>query len=196
VVQNQASSRTFTLLDSTGTRSLGTLRANRLLYSTMTTTDVTFYRLTITYAQLQSQFGTTALTLSTAHPTAAEPIRVVSGFHRTIYSCNIDGFVFHLREDRWTWNDSVRYTPACMTIPGTSGSPVIDANTNQVVAINNTGNEDGQRCTLDNPCEVDQAGNITVRQGINYAQETWFISACITTGSRFDLTLPGCGLPR
>jgi hypothetical protein len=83
-----------------------------------------------------------------------------------------------------------------MTIPGTSGSPVIDANTNQIVAINNTGNEDGQRCTLDNPCEVDQAGNVTVRPDINYAQETWFISNCFTTGSRIDLTRPGCQLPR
>lgn len=83
-----------------------------------------------------------------------------------------------------------------MAIPGTSGSPVEDANTSQIVGINNTGNEQGQRCTLDNPCEVDQNGTVTVRQGTNYGQETWFIAACIGPGSRFDLTRPGCGLPR
>jgi hypothetical protein len=196
VIVNQASSRTFTLLDSTGTRSLGTLRATRLAYGTMTNTDVSFYQLSTTYAQLQNNFRSRALTLSSVHPTQGGPIRVVSGFHRTIYSCDIDGFVFRLREDRWTWQDSIRYTQSCMTIPGTSGSPVEDANTSQIVGINNTGNEQGQRCTLDNPCEVDQNGTVTVRQGTNYGQETWFIAACIGPGSRFDLTRPGCGLPR
>jgi Trypsin-like peptidase domain len=196
VLVNQPSSRTFTLLDSTGTRSLGTLRATRLAYGTMTKTDVSFYQLSITYAQLQNNFGSRALTLSATHPTVGEPIRVVSGFHRQIYPCNIDAFAFRLREDRWTWQDSIRYTSACHTIPGTSGSPVEDANTSQIVGINNTLNEQGQRCTLDNPCEVDQAGNITIHQGIGYGQETFYIPACIGTGSRFDLTRPGCGLPR
>lgn len=196
VIVNQASSRTFTLLDSTGTRGLGTLRATRLAYGTMTNTDVSFYQLSITYAQLENTFRSRALTLSAVHPTQGEAIRVVSGFHRTIYSCNIDGFVFRLREDRWTWRDSIRYTSACQTIPGTSGSPVEDATTGQVVGINNTGNENGQRCTLDNPCEVDQNGTVTVRRGINYAEETYYIAACIGPGSRFDLTRPGCGLPR
>jgi len=196
VIVNQRSTRTFNLLDSTGQRSLGTLRATALAYGTMTNTDVSFYRTSTTYAQLEQNFRSRALELSSAHPTQGESIRVVSGFHRTIYSCNIDGFVFRLREDRWTWQDSIRYTSACMTIPGTSGSPVEDTATGKIVGINNTGNEQGQRCTLDNPCEVDQNGTVTVRQGINYAQETWFISNCITTGSRFDLTRAGCGLPR
>jgi V8-like Glu-specific endopeptidase len=196
VLQNLSSSRTFSLLNSAGTASIGTLRANRLLYATMTDTDVSIYRLTITYAQLEQQFRSRALELSTVHPTVGESIRVVSGFHRAIYPCDIDGFAFRLREDRWTWKDSVRYTSACRTIPGTSGSPVLDTNNGRVVAINNTLNEQGQRCTLDNPCEVDQAGNVTIRQNIGYAQQTHFISACFTTLSRIDLTRPGCQLPR
>jgi hypothetical protein len=196
VLQNQASNRTFSLLNSSGTGTLGTLRANRLLYATMSGTDVSIYRLTITYGQIQSQFGSRALTLSTVHPTAGESIRVVSGFHRAIYPCNVDTFAFRLREDRWTWNDSIRYTSACHTIPGTSGSPVLDTNSSQIVGINNTLNESSQRCTLDNPCEVDQAGNITIHPNIGYAQETWFISNCFTTLSRIDLTRAGCQLAR
>jgi V8-like Glu-specific endopeptidase len=196
VIVNQRSTRTFTLLDSTGQRNLGTLRATRLAYGTMTKTDVSFYQLSITYAQLQQNFGSRALTLSTTHPTQGESIRVVSGFHRAIYPCNIDAFAFRLREDRWTWEDSIRYTAACHTIPGTSGSPVEDTNTSQIVGINNTLNEQAQTCTLDNPCEVDQNGNVTIHPNIGYGQETWFIAACIGPGSRFDLTRPGCGLPR
>jgi len=196
VIVNQASSRSFTLLDSTGTRNLGTLRATRLAYGTMTKTDVSIYQLSITYAQLENTFRSRALTMSSTHPTVGEPISVVSGFHRQTFNCNIDGFAFRLREDRWTWQDSIRYTSACHTIPGTSGSPIEDANTSQIVGVNNTLNENGERCTLDNPCEVDQNGNVTIHQDIGYGQETFYIPACIGPGSRIDLTRTGCGLPR
>ncbi|CAM5421319.1 hypothetical protein SALBM135S_08845 [Streptomyces alboniger] len=123
-------------------------------------------------------------------------IKVVSGYWKTIYSCAIDGFVHRLKEGDWTWKDSVRYTPACRTIGGTSGSPVIDVKTGKVTAVNNTGNEDGERCTLNNPCEVDRRGNVTVRQGINYAQQTHWIVPCVAHDSTIDLDRRGCGLPR
>jgi V8-like Glu-specific endopeptidase len=195
VIRNQSSTRTFTLLSGANGTSLGTLRASKIAYATMKDTDVSFYQLTQTYAQIQQRFGSRALTLATTHPTQGTAIQVVSGFWKTIYSCNVDGFAFQLKEDVWTWRDSVRYTSACQTIGGTSGSPVIDG-TGKVVAINNTGNEDGQRCTLNNPCEVSQTGQITVRQGINYAEEIYNIPACIGAGNQFTLTLPGCTLPR
>jgi V8-like Glu-specific endopeptidase len=195
VVLNQSSSRSFSLLNSSG-RSVGTLRATKVAYATMTDTDISLYQLSTTYAQIQQQYGIQALTISASHPVAGTPITVVSGYWVATYSCSIDGFVYQLREDVWTWKDSVRYTSACQTIPGTSGSPVINNSTGQIVAVNNTGNEDGETCTLDNPCEVDQNGNVTVHQGTNYAEETYLIPACVTTGNRIDLTLPGCALPK
>ncbi|WP_405719073.1 serine protease [Streptomyces sp. NBC_01537] len=195
VLVNASSTRTFSLLNSTGT-SVGTLRATKLAYATMTDTDVSIYQLNRTYAQILSTYGISPLVLSTTHPVAGTAIKVVSGYWKTIYSCNIDGFVYRLKEGDWTWKDSVRYTSACQTIGGTSGSPVIDASTGQVVAINNTGNEDGETCTEDNPCEVSEDGTVTVREGINYAEETYGIAACFTTGNQVDLTLSGCTLPK
>jgi len=193
VITNQASSRRFTLLSaSAGT--LGTLRAKKVIYSTMTDTDVTLYQLTTTYAQIKSTFGISPLELSTAHPVAGSAIDVVSGFWRTVYSCNVDGFVFRLREASWTWKDSIRYTSACQTIGGTSGSPVISGG--KVVGVNNTGNEDGQQCTLNNPCEVDSSGNVTVHFKTNYGQETYGIPACLTAANEIALTQSGCTLPR
>jgi V8-like Glu-specific endopeptidase len=195
VITDQPSSRTFTLLNSSGGR-LGTLRATKVVYSTMTDTDVTFYQLNTSYAAIKSRYGISPLTMSTTHPVAGAAIDVVSGFWKTIYSCNIDGFVYRLKEGDWTWKDSLRYTPTCNTIGGTSGSPVVDTATGQLVAINNTGNENGESCTVDNPCEVDENGNVTVRQGINYAEETYFIPSCFAAGNRLDLTLPDCILPQ
>ncbi|MEU2227131.1 serine protease [Streptomyces sp. NPDC018347] len=195
VITGLSSSRTFGLLNSAGTK-VATLRANQVVYSTMTDTDVTIYRTTTTYAAIKSSYGISPLTVQDTHPVAGTAIKVVSGYWKRIYSCNVDGFVYRLKEGDWTFKDSVRYTSACDTIGGTSGSPVIDAGTGKVVAVNNTGNEDGQRCTVNNPCEVDAAGNVTVRQGINYAQETYNIPVCFTTGNKLNLSASGCTLPK
>lgn len=73
---------------------------------------------------------------------------------------------------------------------------MIDNATGNVVAVNNTGNEDGGRCTDNNPCEVDQNGTVTVRAGINYGQETYQIPACFGLDSKLDLNASGCTLPK
>ncbi|MGW6981507.1 S1 family peptidase [Streptomyces sp. NPDC054932] len=195
VIEDRASTRSFSLLNSAGSK-VGTLRANKIAYATMTDTDISIYQLTRTYAQIQSQYGITALTLNDVRPAQGSAIKVVSGYWKRIYSCNVDGFAYRLQEGDWTWKDSVRYTSACNTIGGTSGSPVIDTATGKVVAVNNTGNEDGGRCTVNNPCEVDQNGNVTVRRGINYAQQTYIVVPCIAPGNKIDLNRPGCTLPK
>ncbi|CAM5493862.1 hypothetical protein SALBM311S_11420 [Streptomyces alboniger] len=195
VIVDQASTRTFGLLNSAGSR-LGTLRASKIAYATMTDTDVSLYQLTTTYAQIKSSYGITALTLNNTHPTAGTAITVASGYWKRTYACNVDGFAYRLKEGEWTWKDSVRYTSACQTIGGTSGSPVIDNATGKVVAVNNTGNEDGARCTDNNPCEVAENGTVTVRKGINYAQETYQIPACFGLDNKLDLSRSGCTLPK
>ncbi|MFF9057636.1 serine protease [Streptomyces sp. NPDC014882] len=195
VLVNRTSSRTFGLLNSAGTK-VATLRASKIAYGTMTDTDAAVYQLTSTYATIRSSYGISALTVQDTHPTAGTAITVASGYWKRLYSCNIDGFVYRLKEGDWTWKDSARYTSACQTIGGTSGSPVVDQATGKVVAVNNTGNEDGESCTVNNPCEVDASGNVTVRQGINYAQETYQFPACFTTGNQLNLSAAGCVLPK
>ncbi|MBX6768830.1 MAG: trypsin-like peptidase domain-containing protein [Actinomadura rubrobrunea] len=195
VLVNRPSTRTFTLLDSSGQRTLGTLRATRMEYATMTDTDVALYRLDTSYARLAERYGTRALRLSLSRPRVGTDIRVVSGYWRTIYSCKIDGIVDRLREAQWTWRDSIRYTSSCDTIGGTSGSPVVDAATGRVVGINNTGNENGERCTLNNPCEIVD-GRVTVRPGADYGQQTYQLARCLGRGNDVVLTAKGCTLPR
>ena len=81
------------------------------------------------------------------------------------------------------------------TIGGTSGSPIIHAETYEVIGINNTGNENGGKCTLNNPCEVDEQGNITVTKGASYGQQLFQIYTCLNDQGQFDLTVEGCKLP-
>ncbi|MFH8583006.1 trypsin-like peptidase domain-containing protein [Streptomyces celluloflavus] len=195
VIVDQPSSRSFTVLGASANQ-LGTIKATKVAYSTMTDTDVTLYQTSSTYAQIQQKFNIKPLELATGHPVQGNAITVVSGYWKKTYSCNIDGFVHNLKEGDWTWKDSVRYTPECQTIGGTSGSPVIDNATGKVAAINNTGNEDGEQCTVNNPCEVDESGNVTVHQGTNYAEETYGIPQCFVAGNKLDLSQAGCELPK
>ncbi|MEU0879682.1 serine protease [Lentzea sp. NPDC005914] len=191
VVTNVAANREVKLLNGASTE-IAKLRTAKLLYATMTGTDVSFYQLNTTYQQIQQQYGIRALELSASHPVAKTDIRVVSGYWKKIYSCQVDGFVYQLKEADWIWRDSLRYTSSCNTIGGTSGSPIIDNASGKVVGINNTGNESGGRCTMNNPCEVDSAGKVVVRKGINYGQQTFDFVSCFGPGTTLNLSLPGC----
>ncbi|WP_370933574.1 serine protease [Amycolatopsis sp. cg13] len=196
VIVGQASNRSFDLLSPDGQSSVGTVTATKVVYATMTDTDISLYQLSDTYADIQQKYNVPPLELVNSHPQAGTPIDVVSGYWKQIYSCSIDGFVHELHENNWVWKDSIRYVPGCATIGGTSGSPVVDRNTGKVIGVNNTSNDNGESCTLNNPCEVDEAGNTTVRPNYKYGQETYGIPACLTPANEIDLNQQGCTLPK
>jgi hypothetical protein len=195
VLQNKTSTRSGTLLDSNG-NSLGTVRADLLLYATMTGTDVSLYRLNTTFASIKSTYGVTALTIAGTHPADGTAMTIPSSYWKQIWTCSINGFVGTLREDQWTWHDSIRYNTGCTTTHGTSGSPIISTATGQVIGINNTGNDSGGMCTLNNPCEVNPDGTTTAVKGQSYGQQTYWFTTCLTGTNAIDLTKAGCLLTR
>jgi hypothetical protein len=164
----------------------------------MTNTDLAVYELTDTYASITSRFGATALTISASHPTATEGIAIPSGYWDRTWSCSLNGFAGTVREDQWTWHDSLRYdlSGGCTVIGGSSGSPVVDSATDTVIGVNNTINESGQMCTLNNPCEVNPDGTTTATRNQGYGQETYWITTCLTAANAIDLTVTGCLLPK
>lgn len=196
VIVNRSSSRSFTLLKPNSSNA-GTVRANRVLYSTMTKTDITLYRLTESYASIASRLNVTPLTLAKAAPADGAGMAVVSGYWKRIYTCSVQATIPELREAGWVMKSSIKYLqPGCETIGGTSGSPIVSTSTGEVIGVNNTGNEDGERCTLNNPCEVDANGNITVDQGAAYGQQTWWLYTCLTATRTIDLNKSGCQLAK
>lgn len=196
VIVNRSSTRSFTLLKPSSSNA-GTVRANRVLYSTMTKTDVTLYRLTETYAAIQTRLGVTPLTLAKQAPANGAGMAVVSGYWKRIYTCSVQATIPELREAGWVMKSSIKYQqPGCETIGGTSGSPIVSTSNGEVIGVNNTGNEDGERCTLNNPCEVDANGNITVDQGAAYGQQTWWFYTCLTATRTLDLNKAGCQLAK
>jgi trypsin-like peptidase len=195
VVVNQPSVRSVDLLNADGSVA-GTVQTVTLLYATMWRTDVSLYQLSQSYQTLQSTYGVPALTVADTKPSPkVQPIEVLSGYWRLAYDCNLNGFAYRLHEDVWTWNNSLRYEDGkCQVIGGTSGSPVLDAN-RTMIGINNTINEDGGRCTFDNPCEENRQGKISVHIHRGYGQETWVFYTCLD-GITLDLNKAGCMLPK
>lgn len=191
---NRPVQRTMRIFDKN--MSLFSVQASKILYATMTNTDVAFYELTESYNQIYKKTGISPLILDSVRPLPGQPIEIISGYWDRGYSCDIDDFVFAIKEGSWTFTDSIRYTSGCDTIGGTSGSPIIARGERRVVAINNTSNESGDRCTINNPCELNEAGKISVRKGARYGQQTYQTYGCLTPDFSFELNRSGCELPK
>lgn len=194
VWSNRANSRAMKIFDSK--MKLTSVQATKILYATMTDTDVAFYELSESYSEIYSRTNVRPFLLDSDRPFAGTRIDIISGYWDRGYSCEIDTMIYKVREGAWTWTDSIKYTPGCDTIGGTSGSPIIARGERRVIGVNNTTNEEGKLCTLNNPCEVNEAGETNVRKGNRYGQQTFNIYSCLTPSYQIDLSKRGCNLPK
>lgn len=172
------------------------IETTKILYATMTNTDVAFYELNQSYEEILAKTGVHALELDVQRPLQHEDIEIISGYWDRGWTCSINSFIFKMKEGVWAWTDSIRYTETCDTMGGTSGSPIIAKGTRRAVGINNTSNESGEVCTLNNPCEVDENGTVNAYKDVRYGQQTYNVYTCLTPAFSFDLTIPGCELPK
>ncbi len=196
VIYKKAQTFNMKLLKHDGSTLAG-LKATQILYGTMTDTDVALLQLNQTYAQIESATGVKPLVLSDVAPLPGDPMDIPSGYWKRTYTCVIEATIPTLKEGGYIMVNSLRYSPVgCEVVGGTSGSPIVSPISGEVIAINNTGNEDGAKCTMNNPCEVDSAGNITVIKGRGYGQQIYTLNTCVTAQGNFDLAVTGCVLPK
>lgn len=196
VISSRPTNRVMKILNASGDVA-ASVGATEIVYATMTKTDVTLYKLNQTYADLLYKYDVHALTLARSRPTKQMGIEIISGYWHRGYTCTVEEFAHLLKEDVWTFEDSIRYSrPGCETIGGTSGSPIIQTGTRTVVGINNTGNEDGDECTMNNPCEIDPNGGVIFKKGYSYGQETYWIYSCLDDKNQINLKAQGCLLPK
>lgn len=170
------------------------LRTQELVYATMTGTDIGIYELNITYQELKEMYGISPLLLSKEGPKVGDEVEVISAYRRKIYRCKVEGIVNQLDEAGRHFKSSIRLEPSCETRNGTSGSPIVLADTNQVVGINNTLNAAGKLCKSDNPCEVSENGEVTSTKGARYGQQTSLLYECLGESFEIDYTKSGCTL--
>lgn len=172
------------------------INATKIIYATMTDTDMALFELSETYNQIRNRTGVSPLTLSSTRSYEGVSIDIVSGYWERGYSCGIEKFVYVVKEANWTFKDSIRYSPGCATVGGTSGSPIIEAGTRTVIGVNNSANESGHKCTMNNPCEVNKKGDVFVKKGLKYGQQTYNVYSCLTANMVLDVNKKGCVLPK
>jgi hypothetical protein len=195
IVDHEWTYEQFQLLNTQG-EAAGNVTATELIYATMSKTDIAIYRLNETYGEIESKFGIRPLDLARDLVSVGTPIEIISGYWKRGFACAVDRYVHELREGRWIFKGSLRYSrPGCEIIGGTSGAPVIEAGTRTVVAVNSSVNENGGRCTLNNPCEVDQDGVISYERGRGYGQAVSWLYSCLDESREVNLRVPGCLLP-
>lgn len=197
VIQKTPIKMNVELLSDDGKGTVGKVAATEVVYGTMTDTDMAILRLNKTYAELKAQFSVGALLLADRQAVVGTPIQILSGYWRRGYSCNVDGYVHILKEDSWTFKNSIRYSEqGCKIIGGTSGSPVVSVTSGEVVGVNNTINMDGEKCSLNNPCEVNERGDVSIYRNGGYAQHTEWLYSCLDSRGELNLKVNGCVLPK
>lgn len=173
-----------------------TANATRLVYATMTGTDIALYRLDKTYAQLGAAHAT-VFTVSTKPMSAKENLAVLTGAYRE--SCTLAAVVPHLREGGYQLDDAVRTTDSdnCTLGPGMSGSAMVARDGSTIVGVHNTSNQgNGTACSDGNPCEVGSDGTVTSVPNSAYGEQIDLVPGCFGQGSVLDLTKPGCTLTK
>lgn len=145
-------------------------RTTRLVHATMTGTDTALFRLDQTYAQLQAKH-VKIFKLSGRSASPGRQVEIISAGNGKRFNCTIDAVVPHLREEGYTQDNAYRYNPECTPSHGGSGSPIVLKDGVTVVGVHSTGNDSGEQCTANNPCEVAADGTVTVRKGARYGQQ-------------------------
>lgn len=194
-VRDKWSLKPFRIFDSSK-KDTSIVLASRIVYATMTKTDIGIYKLKKTYRQILDSYGIEAFTLASYPPSPGDEIEIISGFWKTGYSCSIDAIVPTLLEGDWVFEESIRYSsPGCEIKGGTSGSPIIAKGTRVVIGVNNTMNEGGKECTVNNPCELQADGTTVSKKGTGYGQQTYLIYDCLDAHRNIDLDQANCRLP-
>lgn len=180
-----------------GNKKLNKLPLTRVIYATMTDTDVTFYESSLTYAEIEKQFNTEAFVLNDELVRLGTNIEVVSGYWEISTICEAEAIAPILREDVFIWKNAIRYSSKCMTKGGYSGSPVVELNTRTVVGLHNTGNNGKLDCSENNPCEQDEAGVLIFRElNRRYAQQVFQFYGCLNSKYEIDVKVQGCSAPK
>lgn len=157
-------------------------KTTMLVHATMTGSDTALFRLDQTYAQLRAK-GVKIFKLADRSAKPGEKVDIISSGNGNRFSCTIEAVVPHLREEGYTQDNAYRYDPSCKPSHGGSGSPIVLRDGETVVGVHSTGNDSGERCTANNPCEVAADGTVTVRQGARYGQQITHLAACARTRS-------------
>jgi len=164
-------------------------------YATMTGSDIALIKLNDESIGSLKKKGVLAIPLAKNGPELNDEViraDIKSGFQ--IYRCTVEAIVDHLQEGEWHFSGSFRHS--CTSSGGTSGSPIISAQSGKIVAIHNTSVNRNNSCGVSAACEIDSEGKATLYNGKKYAQRTHDLANCFNAEGIFDLNQVNCSLAK
>lgn len=197
VLLNLPSTKSFSIFKANGSKV--SVKATRLLYATLMDTDIAFYELRETNAQLAA-LGLKAFPIYSGQAPLGSSVRVTSGYWKETQRCTIERRIHKILEGFGAdtshpsvATDAFALSSSCNIRGGYSGTPIIDEATETIIAMAFTGAEGSIACIESSPCEIDESGTMTYRRGLSYAARVDQIDNCLVDGE-FNLALPTCSL--
>ena len=188
-VSNIITQRKISLFDSNyETRSF---QASRLVFATLSISDLAIYELNKTYTELEN-LGIDSFLLNDTATLMGIAIDIPSGKWKKGFRCSTEAEVKVLKEGKWLFQSSIRYSDSgCNIFGGTSGAPVIASGTREIVAINNTYNSGQNNCSINNPCELKGEEFVSFPKR-GYAQQTYLLYGCFDLNNKFNIDNKDC----
>ncbi len=173
----------------------------KVKYATMDNQDIALLELDTTLVTLKEK-GIHAYKISESLPQEGNLVKLIGvpitgvsqlGIRKAV--CRF-GKKVSLREKDFSFSHSYRHH--CSSVGGSSGSPLFDFYSSEIIAVNNTAVNDtslGQEpCSLNRPCEVQDGENKVVAIEENYAQVANLFANCFDSNGFFSEELETCSL--
>lgn len=194
---DEPSRQPVVLFPDDGAAAARTERAVRIVFASMTDSDLALVELSVAIGELEDA-GFTVRAMSSVPPVPWGTLVFASRNRDVTSTCRIEALVPVLREGPWRWHDYLRFAKAedCRFVHGQSGTAGIDPLSGQVIAVAATVSEGGEACALNNPCEPypPEPDVLTVRPQQSYGAPVAPLLACYAGGGVWDFDRPECRL--
>jgi hypothetical protein len=171
------------------------LKASELVLATMYKKDLAIYKLKKNYGELLESHNIEPFLISSSEELIAGEtiVEMISGLKYDYYQCKFSGVAPLVRESKWAWHDVLKMQGECsQSRGGNSGSPLVIANTRKIVGLHNSRYHGGTACSLFNPCEEGDDGQISVFRSGSYGQSLDELQLCRDKEGRLNPNVSSC----
>lgn len=169
--------------------------AKRLIFATMTGTDISLFELNDSYDDLKEKYEIKPLIVSPKELAPKEAVQIQTGYYNRNFNCAFVRKV-NLREGPFHTNGALELTLECDIYPGVSGSPIVLRKSKMITGLANTHTSgEGEVCGFNNPCIILGSQVIEPNAGTSFGVSLVGLNSCYNSQiQQFDFARKSCRL--